>query len=92
MESYINDTLNKSATFKLRRGENNTSNRTKVKNGVYFTEENNMNDFSVFHLLFAADGSEAGNYYNDYTIDFIEEKYNNDLKKKKFDVIEEVKS
>lgn len=92
MESYIKDTLNKSATFKLRTGESITSNRKKVKNGVYFTEENNSNDFSVFHLLFAADGSEAGNYYNDYTIDFIEEKYNNDLNKKKFDVIEEVKS
>jgi len=83
MESYIKDTLNKSATFKLRTGESITSNRKKVKNGVYFTEENNSNDFSVFHLLFAADGSEAGNYYNDYTIDFIEEKYNNDLNKKK---------
>lgn len=92
MESYIKDTLNKSATFKLRTGESITSNRKKVKNGIYFTEENNSNDFSVFHLLFAADGSEAGNYYNDYTIDFIEEKYNNDLNKKKFDVIEEVKS
>lgn len=92
IESYIKDTLNKSATFKLRTGESITSNRKKVKNGVYFTEENNSNDFSVFHLLFAADGSEAGNYYNDYTIDFIEEKYNNDLNKKKFDVIEEVKS
>ena len=93
MDSYINNILNKSATFKLRKGENITSNTKKIRNGIFFTEENNDNDdISIFHLLFAADGSEAGDYYNDYTIDFIEEKYNNDLKKKKFDVIEEVKS
>ena len=92
IESYINDILNKSATFKLRKGENITSNTKKIKHGVYFTELNSDNDISIYHLLFAADGSEAGNYYNDYTIDFIEEKYNNDLRKKKFDVIEEVKS
>ena len=92
MEKYIDDILNKSATFKLRRGETITSNINKVKNGTYFTEINNDKDLSVFHLLFAADGSEAGDYYNNYTIDFIEEKYNDDLNKHKFDVIEEIKS
>ena len=92
MEKYIDDILNKSATFKLRKGETITSNINKVKNGTYFTEINNDKDLSVFHLLFAADGSEAGDYYNNYTIDFIEEKYNDDLNKHKFDVIEEIKS
>ena len=90
MEEYINNILNKSATFKLRKGENITSDIKKIKKGIYFTELNS--DISVFHLLFAAEGSEAGNCYNDYTIDFIEEKYNDDLKKNKFDIIEEVKS
>ena len=92
MEKYIDDILNKSATFKLRKGETITSNKNKVKNGIHFTEINNDKDLSVFHLLFAADGSEAGDYYNNYTIDFIEEKYNDDLDKHKFDVIEEIKS
>jgi len=91
VEKYINEILLKSATFELRMGENITSDTGKVQTGVYFTEKHQKN-LSVFHLLFAADGSEAGEYYNKYTIDFIEGQYNDNLKKENFDVIEKVKT
>ena len=42
-------------------------------------------------MILAHDGSEAGNFYNEHTIDFIETQYNVQWDKKKFDVIEEVK-
>ena len=90
VEEYISGILLKSATFELRKGDNITSDTRKVKTGVYFTELN-QKDLSVFHLIFAADDSEAGKHYNAYTIDFIEGQYNNDWKKEKFDVIEKVK-
>ena len=90
VKKYIDEILLKSATFSLRKGENITSDTRKVQTGVYFTEKNQKN-LSVFHLLFAADGSEAGEYYNKYTIDFIEGQYNDNLKKETFDVIEKVK-
>lgn len=57
----------------------------------FFIESNKIDNCSIFHLIFAADGSEAGDYYNQYIIDFIEKKYNDDLLKKQFDVINEVK-
>ena len=91
VEEYISGILLKSATFKLRKGDNITSDTRRVKTGVFFTELN-QKDLSVFHLIFAADDSEAGKHYNAYTIDFIEGQYNNDWKKEKFDVIEEVKA
>ena len=91
VEEYISEILLKSATFKLRKGDNITSDTRRVKTGVYFTELN-QKDLSVFHLIFAADDSEAGKHYNAYTIDFIEGQYNNDWKKEKFDVIEQVKA
>ena len=91
VEKYIKEILKKSATFSLIEGGNITADTNKVKTGLFFTEAN-QKDLSVFHLLFAADQSEAGDYYNQYTIDFIEGQYNNDWKKRKFDVIEEVKS
>lgn len=91
VEDYIEEILLKSATFTLKRGDEITSNKDKVKNGIFFSESNKIDNCSIFHLIFAADGSEAGDYYNQYTIDFIEKKYNDDLLKKQFDVINEVK-
>ena len=58
--------------------------------GEHFTEEE-KNGLKIFHLIFAADGSEAGDIYNNYTIKFIEKQYSDVLTKKKFDVIEEIK-
>jgi len=42
--------------------------------------------------MFAADGSDAGNFYNKYTLNFIEEQYGDNWKKEAFDVIKEIKS
>ena len=90
VETYVNEVLLKSSTFKLRKDFHVTS-YEKARPGYHFIELD-IKDMSVFHLLFAAEGSEAGNYYNQYTIDFIEAQYINDWKKNKFDVIEEIKS
>ena len=87
VEAYIDEILFKSVTFKVRKGDIVTSKQGNIKDGVFFTEPNNNNECSVFHLLFSADGSEVGDYYNQFEIDFIEEKYKSDLKIKQFDVI-----
>ena len=91
VESYVNEILLKSLSFQLRKDFQVTSDKEKQCIGYHFIESN-LKDLSIFHLLFAADGSQAGDYFNKYTINFIEGQYSNDWKKKEFDVIEEVKT
>ena len=91
VEEYIDQILNKSSTFSVVKNDKVTSNKDKILNGVHFHEVY-RNDIDTFHLLFAQDGSEAGNYYNPYTINFIEQQYDQSWEKGKFDVIEELKA
>jgi hypothetical protein len=89
VQNYINDVLFKSGTFNLQRHEDITAEDKKIE-GEHFTEKE-VKGLKIFHLIFAADGSEAGEIYNNYTIKFIEKQYSDVLTKRKFDVIEEVK-
>ena len=89
VEKYLNEVLFNSGTFDLQRHEDITAD-TKTIEGEHFTETEEK-DIKVYHLIFAADDSEAGNYYNKYTINFIEKQYSDVYTKTKFDIIEEVK-
>ena len=91
VEEYINETLLKSVSFELRKDEPIKSEKNNQILGYHFTETN-VKDISIFHLMFAADGSDAGNFYNKYTLNFIEEQYGDNWKKEAFDVIKEIKS
>ena len=86
VEEYINDILLKSATFDLTEGHKLSF---KAKNSVYYFERNK--DKPIFHLIFAHDGSDAGNYYNQFTLDFLEQSYQNVIELTNFDVIETIK-
>ena len=66
-----------------------TSEENVIK-GEHFTEPV-QNFIKAYHLIFAADDSEAGNIYNNYTIDFIEKQVNDVIGVKNFDVIEEIR-
>ena len=88
VQDYINDFLLKSATFSLEEGHK-VSTQTKTTAGIYYYESNK--DQKIFHLIFANEGSEAGKYYNQYTLDFLEKNYQNVTHLKSFDVIETIK-
>ena len=90
IKNYINNILLKSGTFSLQKHENISSSNEVIK-GEHFTEPLQKGFIGVYHLLFAADGSEAGNIYNKYTINFIEHQFNDIIGKKNFDVINEIK-
>ena len=49
------------------------STKINVNKGEVYYEKNS--DISSYHLIFANDDSEAGNYYNKYTLEFIENTY-----------------
>ena len=87
VENYINDFLLKSATFKLEIGHN-ISTKIGPTSGTYFYET--KQDQKIYHLIFANEGSEAGKYYNQFTLDFIEDHYKT-VVDEEFDVIETIK-
>ena len=60
----------------------------KYKDREYFYEK--FDDIDIFHFIMTKEGTEAGNYYNDLTIELIKHKYNNCNQRKKIDIPEEI--
>ena len=91
VQEYINEFLMKSCTFSLEEGHKITT-KTEQKSGQYFYEKSNdKNEPKVFHLIYTNEGSEAGKYYNQFTLDFLENNYQTVTHIKPFDVIETIK-
>ena len=88
VNDYINEFLLNSATFSLVEGHK-ISTRTESKTGIYFYEENK--EQKIYHLIFANEGSDAGRYFNQFTLDFLENNYQNVTHLEAFDVIETIK-
>jgi len=88
VEDYINNYLLKSATFDLVEGHK-ASTKIEGKTGTYFYEKNS--NPKIFHLIFANEQSDSGSYYNNYTLEFLENSYQNVTDLKPFDVIKTVK-
>ena len=93
VERHINDFLLKSATFKIIKkqvlGLNDYTGR------YYFVEKpdknNNHNNIEVFHYLMAKEGTEAGDYYNELTMQLIKQQYNNSNQRKAIDIPKQIK-
>jgi len=89
VEDYLNKYLLKNATFDLEEGHKVSTTEKEIK-GKYFYDKNDE-QLKIFHLIFANEGSEAGNYYNDFTIHFIENTYQKITSPKPFDIIKTIK-
>ena len=88
VENYIKKYLLKSATFKLKEGHK-ISTKIKQNSGIYYYENNE--NIKIFHLIFANEKSNAGNYYNNYTLEFLENSYQQIINLKPFDIINNIK-
>ena len=88
VEDYIKDILLKNATFDLQKQQKISTKINDNKGEIYY-EKNS--DISSYHLIFANEDSEAGDYYNKYTLEFIEDTYKFLKDYGPFDVIETVK-
>ena len=87
VENYINEILLKSSTFKLEK--NVEINKENIeKDWCYYYEPNSSP--KIFHLIFAREGSEAGDYYNNKAINYILNKTNDITDKQPFDVINSI--
>ena len=88
VKDYIDKVLLKSETFHLEEGHK-ISTKLESSTGIYFYEKEV--EPKIYHLIFANEGSESGEYYNNFTLDFIENQYANVTDLKSFDVIETIK-
>ena len=87
VEDYIENTLLKSASFTLKEWIiNKNKSRT-----CFLEDKKDVNEPNIFHLIYANENSEAGNYYDQCTLDFIENIYQNTTNYKPFDIIESIK-
>ena len=97
VQNYIEETLLKSATFKLKEKKYSkvgVVTDDSESNTTYFTEEFlNKEDkrLVVNHLIIAMEGSEAGDYYNQFAYDFIKNSYSGCTMLEKFDIMETLK-
>ena len=94
VKDYINNFLLKSATFTLEKQDKITTQLSRDTGVCYYEKDNNNNkndNQKIFHLIFANEGSEAGNYYNNYTLNFLENSYKQVINIKPFDVLETIK-
>lgn len=65
VEDYINQTLLKSATFELEK-KPPVNSESELSKGVCFWEKkSNQQNLQIYHLIYANEYSEAGNYYNE---------------------------
>ena len=83
VDDYINNTLLKCSTFKLEKQTKVTSKLT-IENGVSYFEKNN--GLIIYHLIFANEYSDAGKYYNGYTLKFLEDLYKTYTNLESFDI------
>ena len=83
VEKYIKEILLKSATFNL-----DLQAIPNEINKCYYEKNTKP---PIRHLLFACENSEAGDYYNQYTLDYLEKSYINITDIKPFDVLETLK-
>ena len=60
-----------------------------VKNGVYYYEKNS--DPKIYHFIYTNEGSEAGLFYNKFTLDYLENFYKMVTDIKSFDILETLK-
>ena len=89
VKEYIEDYLLKSATFHLEKGEKVSTSENQDSGDYYYEKETFP---KIFHLIYANESSEAGNFYNNYTLKIIENSYLDVIDLKNFDIIDSIKN
>ena len=91
VDDYIENTLLKSATFKLEKGPIVDTKNTNFKIKYILYEKANEKIPAIFHLIYANENSKAGSHYNGFTLNFIENSYQSITNHTSYDVIETTK-
>jgi hypothetical protein len=87
VEKHINTYLLLSATFNLEEMK-----AVGKGNRVFYVEKKNdkNENITVFHYIMAKEGTEAGDYYNNLTLELIKEQYNSFTKRENIDITQKI--
>lgn len=94
VEDYIKDTLLQSLTFDLEKEEYIDLTDLKIgeeQNAYYYKQKFKENDRTIIHLIMANQDFEAGKYYNNFAISYLNTQLKQVKEKKPFDVIKNLK-
>ena len=102
VENYIKDTLMESVTFHLEQDqyyyfeEEKTAENIEKENQIFFKQKLKGNEYKennrvIIHLIIANEESEAGKYYNNSTINYLNQQLRQVKEKKEFKIIENLK-
>ena len=91
VEDYIQNTLLKSATFKLEKSHNINTKYNHISDIHCYNEITQDKDQKIVHFIYANEGSPAGEKYNNFGLDYIEKAYQGIFGLQPFDVIESIK-
>ena len=91
VEDYIQNTLLKSATFKLEKSHNINTKYNHISDIHCYNEITQDKDQKIVHFIYANEGSPAGEKYNNFGLDYIEKAYQGIFGLQAFDVIESIK-
>ena len=91
VDDYIENTLLKSATFKLEKGPIVDTKNINFKIKYILYEKANEKTPAIFHLIYANENSKAGSHYNGFTLNFTENSYQSITNHTSYDVIETTK-
>ena len=76
VQNHIDNLLQKSATFDLT-SNNYIGDSPEFQGRDYFVETSDESEeIRVFHYLMAKEGTEAGDYYNEFTLELIKQQFN----------------
>ena len=93
VEEYIENTLKKSLTFTLKKRDDLIMQNVEkpYNKSRYFEVTDESSDKEIIHLIMAQEGTEAGDYYNVSTIDYIRKTGKMVMNANEFDIIDKLK-
>jgi len=92
VEDYIEDTLMKSASFKLEKVEEMfKEDEQGIKRFIFVEKDKDNIFFNITHLLMAREHTIAGDYYNKYTYDYLSERFIDFHDRTPLSILDEIK-
>ena len=96
VEKYIKEYLLNSITFNLKKVDASVYDEKKNDkiNKIFFSEiiNNDKNNLEIYHFIMANENSDAGNFYNNFVIEYFKDLYKTMPYFSKFPVIEKIQN
>ena len=90
VENHIKNYLQRSATFKLK-PKNYLGNNKNYKDRKYLCEmSEGSEELEVYHYIMAKEGTDAGKYYNPFTLELIKQQFNSFNDRKAINIPDEI--